>query len=87
MEICGMCKESGIRLISCETCPVSYHSTCLGYDKAPRGKWKCYFCKIVKYGIQGNISKIAPNEVEVGQQLLGKFDDWKDRAIGLIRTL
>lgn len=49
-DFCGRCFEEG-KLICCETCSSAYHFECLGYDKFPRGKFKCYFCKVVKLGI------------------------------------
>lgn len=49
-DFCGKCYKSG-KLLSCESCSSSYHYECLKYDKAPKGKFKCYFCKIIKFGI------------------------------------
>ena len=45
-DFCGKCFDVG-KLICCETCSSAYHYECLGYDKFPRGKFKCYFCKNV----------------------------------------
>lgn len=52
---CYECHIFG-HLIKCYRCPVSFHKSCLGYVglmsmSGPRGKWLCYFCKIVKFGI------------------------------------
>ena len=49
-DFCGECGGMG-KLICCETCPTSYHYECVGYDRFPRGKYKCYFCKVAKLGI------------------------------------
>ncbi len=54
-DFCGRCSEFG-KLICCETCSSAYHYECLGYEKFPRGKFKCYYCKIVKVGIDEAIS-------------------------------
>jgi hypothetical protein len=49
---CTICMKRG-KLLSCEECPVSYHPTCMGYDSSfPRRKWKCYFCKVMKYSLR-----------------------------------
>ena len=59
---CVICDQPG-KLVSCDNCPSSYHATCLGYGKqTPRGRWKCYFCKVTKHGIPNMVSKMAPNE-------------------------
>ena len=50
-DFCGECGGFG-KLICCETCPTAYHYECVGYDRFPRGKYKCYFCKIAKLGIE-----------------------------------
>lgn len=51
-DVCGICEQPG-KLICCDDCPSAFHADCLGYEKqCPRGKWKCYFCKVVKYGIR-----------------------------------
>ena len=54
-DFCGECGKEG-KLICCETCPTAYHFECVGYDKFPRGKYKCYFCKIVKLGIDQTVT-------------------------------
>lgn len=49
-DFCGKCFKEG-KLVCCESCSSSYHYDCLHYDKPPKGKFKCYYCKIVKFGI------------------------------------
>jgi len=60
---CGFCKETG-KLICCDDCPAAFHFECLGYQsqkQCPRGKWKCYFCKVSKHGISFT-QRMTPNE-------------------------
>ena len=52
---CDICHVFG-HLIKCVRCPVAFHKECLGYvglmwASGPRGKWLCYFCKVMKFGI------------------------------------
>jgi len=50
-KVCGICLKDG-KFIYCDDCTSSFHPLCLGYEKqCPRGKWKCYFCKVLKHGI------------------------------------
>jgi hypothetical protein len=52
---CVVCFGTGV-LISCDDCPNSYHAECLGYkEHLPRGKWKCYFCKVVTHGLTNKV--------------------------------
>lgn len=63
IDSCCICKEGG-KLICCDDCPSSFHSECLGYvsqKQCPRGKWKCYFCKVARYGAEFTQRK-APGE-------------------------
>ena len=80
-EECGFCHEQGTlqnKLVCCEDCPSSYHSECLGYQSAkqcPRGKWKCYYCKVVKHGA-AFVQKLAPNEQAVCAALMQPTARW-----------
>lgn len=53
-EFCGKCKADG-KLLYCESCSSSYHYDCLYYERPPKGKFKCYFCKIIKFGISKTV--------------------------------
>lgn len=52
VDVCGVCYNPG-KLICCDDCPAAFHAECLGYERQfPRGKWKCYYCKVAKYGLK-----------------------------------
>lgn len=85
---CTLCFKRG-KLLSCENCPVAYHPTCMGYDSSfPRRKWKCYFCKVIKYGLKANLTKIAPNESQWCKVFLTlQKAHWKEVALHLMNVL
>ncbi|CAN1135675.1 Increased DNA methylation 1 [Linum perenne] len=41
--ICSVCREVG-DLLCCDSCPSSFHYTCVGLEKLPDGDWFCPFC-------------------------------------------
>ena len=79
---CGICGDSQGRVMSCDDCPAAFHNECLGYVKqCPRGKWKCYFCKVTRHGIPGNVARMAPNESPVCDILADKrCPSWEVKA-------
>lgn len=85
---CGVCGAPG-KMISCDDCPVAYHVECLGYTKqCPRGKWKCYFCKVAKHGIPSMFPRMAPNEQPVCDILADKkCPSWEVKAAQLFDIL
>ena len=78
---CGICGASG-KMINCDDCPVAFHMECLGYTKqCPRGKWKCYFCKVIRHGIPSMFPRMAPNEKPVCDILADKkCASWEVKA-------
>ncbi|WOL14822.1 hypothetical protein Cni_G23603 [Canna indica] len=42
--ICSMCHDGG-ELILCDHCPSSFHTTCIGLEDVPEGKWFCPSCR------------------------------------------
>jgi hypothetical protein len=66
-DFCGECGGQG-KLICCETCPTSYHPECVGYDRVPRGKYKCYFCKVAKLGVNQAVT-VTRKHVELVHRL------------------
>ena len=89
LDTCGVCGEVG-KLICCDECPSAFHAECLGYDKqCPRGKWKmsggiiksgmqvwkCYFCKVIKYGIK-KVPRMAPEETAATDALISFHGSW-----------
>jgi hypothetical protein len=79
-DFCGKCEEPG-KLICCETCSSAYHFDCLGYDRFPRGKFKCYFCKIVKLGIDNAVT-VDKEQTKLITNLItyNKKTKWQDKA-------
>jgi hypothetical protein len=59
----------------------------LGYERQfPRGKWKCYFCKVSKYGLK-QVPRMAPTEKPVCDDLMNILDSWEDKAIHMLDIL
>ena len=86
---CGICFDDWGKLISCDDCPGAFHATCLGYDKqCPRGKWKCYFCKVTRHGIPFKVPRMAPKEKPVCDILANtKCPTWEHKASQLFDIL
>ncbi|CDW79536.1 dna binding and zinc-finger domain-containing protein [Stylonychia lemnae] len=85
-DVCGICLNPG-KLICCDDCPSAFHSECLGYEKqCPRGKWKCYFCKVTKYGLR-MVPRMAPSERPVCDELADNTPTWEDKAIQMLDIL
>ena len=87
-DFCGVCGGQG-KLICCETCPTSNHPECVGYDRVPRGKYKCYFCKVTKLGVTQSIS-VTRRHIELVHTLFehdDKFDIWVITAKKLLYVL
>lgn len=61
---CFQCGNFGDNLLKCLRCPVAFHTKeCLGYLFPYRGKWLCYFCKVLKQGLVNERKVIVmPNE-------------------------
>ncbi|OMJ96271.1 hypothetical protein SteCoe_250 [Stentor coeruleus] len=55
MNECGVCGEPG-KLICCEACPSVYHLSCLNLKITPKGKWMCFFCRVVRDGLDSALS-------------------------------
>lgn len=87
-DFCGECGGVG-KLICCETCPTAYHYECVGYDRFPRGKYKCYFCKIVKLGISQAVT-VTQKHINLVHTLFEyeqKYDFWFIVARNLLNVL
>lgn len=85
---CVICFGSGT-LICCDDCPSAFHSDCLGYyQHLPRGKWKCYFCKVIRHGIPEKVTRLAPNQKPVCDVLSEKkCPNWETKAHQLFDIL
>lgn len=87
-DFCGKCYDAG-KLICCETCSSAFHFECLGYDKFPRGKFKCYFCKIVKLGVEHS-QCVTQKHIDLVNRLIQinpEFDSWFYKAEQLLEIL
>jgi len=83
VDVCGICLNPG-KLICCDDCPAAFHADCLGYERQfPRGKWKCYFCKVAKHGIKQSM-RMAPREGPVCDRLGENLETWEDKALHLL---
>ena len=87
-DFCGECGGFG-KLICCETCPTAYHYECVGYDRFPRGKYKCYFCKVAKLGVSQAVT-VTQKHINLVHTLFEydkKYDFWFIVARNLINVL
>jgi hypothetical protein len=55
MNECGVCGDPG-QLICCEACPSVYHLSCLNLKSTPKGKWMCFFCRVVRDGLDSALT-------------------------------
>ena len=81
IDMCVVCREGG-KLVCCDDCPTSFHSECLGYQsqkQCPRGKWKCYFCKVTKNGAAFT-QRMAPAEEPCCKELTVPVLTWDEKA-------
>jgi hypothetical protein len=76
---CAICYSSGT-LICCDDCPTAFHAECLGYlQHLPRGKWKCYYCKVIRHGIPNKVQRLAPN-IKAVCDVLAEPKNWEVKA-------
>ena len=94
---CPICqKETNIgaerasdRPLVCDDCPSTFHPQCLGYmsvKQFPRGKWKCYFCKVARHGLCYN-GRMSPNEKAYLKDMLNTHQTWQIKAQKLLTAL
>lgn len=83
---CGKCKlpPNEDRLLLCETCSSSYHHSCLNYEKSPKGKFSCYFCKIQKFGIE-NSAFIDLDQIKMIKKLQKPIKNMENKIIWNIK--
>ncbi|KAJ6846079.1 uncharacterized protein M6B38_278550 [Iris pallida] len=66
-DTCGICGDGG-ELICCDSCPSTFHQSCLGTEMLPPGNWYCMNCTCRYCGV--NSSAVAQKNGEVVSPLL-----------------